>query len=109
MPKRRTPLADAPFAGISVATHRLALLRRALGAKAELRADSPRWSYVEHLLARATLDAGTLAVDVWRDEAEIAALWQVDRRFDPTWSVDRRESKLARWRQAVGRSLGWAP
>ena len=50
-----------------------------------------------------------LAVGVWRDEAEIAALWHVDRRFEPAWSADRREAKLARWRQAVGRSLGWAP
>jgi len=49
-----------------------------------------------------------LAVGVWQDETEIAALWQVDRRFEPSWSSDRREARLARWRQAVSRSLGWA-
>ena len=52
---------------------------------------------------------GGLAVGLWRDEAEIAALWQVERRFEPTWSTDRREAKLARWRQAVARARGWAP
>ena len=49
-----------------------------------------------------------LAIGVWQDSAEIAALWQVDRVFEPDWSADQRQAKRARWDQAVQRSAGWA-
>jgi len=49
-----------------------------------------------------------LATGVWRDEAEIAALWQVDRRFEPTWSAERRAAKRLRWCEAVDRARAWA-
>ena len=49
-----------------------------------------------------------LATGVWRDTADIAALWQVDRVFDPLWSDDRRRSTRERWQQAVGRAGRWA-
>lgn len=49
-----------------------------------------------------------LATGVWQDNAEIAALWQVDRVFEPAWSADQRQAKRARWDQAVQRSAGWA-
>ena len=49
-----------------------------------------------------------LTVDLWKSRDELAAHWQLDRRFEP--SMDRKEadSKMARWREAVGRSRGWA-
>lgn len=49
-----------------------------------------------------------LAGGVWRDAAQIAAQWQVDRRFEPQWSDARRRERLSRWREAVDRSRGWA-
>jgi glycerol kinase len=49
-----------------------------------------------------------LAVGVWRDTDELAALWQVERVFEPGWSVDQRQAQRARWAQAVDRSRGWA-
>jgi glycerol kinase len=49
-----------------------------------------------------------LAVGVWCDTDEIAALWQVDRVFEPGWSSDRRQAKRDRWAQAVARSRDWA-
>ncbi len=49
-----------------------------------------------------------LATGFWRDAGEIAAQWQVDRRFEPQWDATRRQAKLARWRQAVDRARGWA-
>jgi len=49
-----------------------------------------------------------LATGVWRDTDEIAALWQVDRVFEPAWSADQRQTRLARWAQAVSRTRGWA-
>jgi glycerol kinase len=49
-----------------------------------------------------------LAAGVWRDTDELAALWQVDRVFEPVWGAERRQALRARWAQAVDRSRGWA-
>ncbi len=49
-----------------------------------------------------------MAADVWKTQEEIAAHWQMDRRFEPTMSRDEAESMLARWRNAVKRSTDWA-
>jgi glycerol kinase len=49
-----------------------------------------------------------LAVDVWKSEEEIAAQWQMERRFTPSMSRDEAQSLLARWRDAVKRSTAWA-
>jgi radical SAM superfamily enzyme YgiQ (UPF0313 family) len=51
-PKRNTPLADAPFAGIDVVNHRLDRLRKGLRGRADVRATSARWAWVEAVLAR---------------------------------------------------------
>jgi glycerol kinase len=49
-----------------------------------------------------------LATQVWRGADEIAAQWQVERRFEPKMAPPDRQAKLARWREAVERSKGWA-
>ncbi|MDQ2715871.1 MAG: FGGY-family carbohydrate kinase, partial [Chloroflexota bacterium] len=48
-----------------------------------------------------------LATGFWRDQAEVAAYWSVDRTFDPQMSADRREQLYADWKRAVERSLRW--
>jgi glycerol kinase len=48
-----------------------------------------------------------LAVGLWRDRDELAAHWQVDRRFEPSIPDDERERRYQRWREAVERSKGW--
>jgi glycerol kinase len=48
------------------------------------------------------------AVGFWRDPAEVAANWALDRRFEPAMDAARRERLLRGWRRAVERSLGWA-
>jgi len=48
-----------------------------------------------------------LAVGYWQDEAEIRALWKVDRVFEPSMDDDRREKLLAGWERALGRAKGW--
>jgi glycerol kinase len=48
-----------------------------------------------------------LAVGFWQDEAELATLWQADRRFDPAMAADQRSALMAGWRRAVERSLNW--
>jgi glycerol kinase len=49
-----------------------------------------------------------LATGFWSGADEVAAQWAVDRRFEPQLSQQDRVRKLARWRQAVERSRGWA-
>lgn len=48
-----------------------------------------------------------LGVGVWRDTAEIAAHWSLDRCFTPRLASDRREALYQRWQEAVRRSLDW--
>ncbi len=49
-----------------------------------------------------------LAVGVWRSPEDIAALWQIERRFEPTLSAQARAHRRAQWRRAVERARGWA-
>jgi glycerol kinase len=48
-----------------------------------------------------------LAVGYWRDEGDIAANWQVDRRFEPTMSRDQASQLTAEWTKAVERAKHW--
>jgi glycerol kinase len=49
-----------------------------------------------------------LAVGFWSGLDEIASMWAIDRRFEPSLSADQRQANLARWRRAVERSRHWA-
>jgi glycerol kinase len=49
-----------------------------------------------------------LAVGFWKDAAEVAANWQVDRRFEPSMPRDRVAALTAGWDKAVARSMAWA-
>jgi radical SAM superfamily enzyme YgiQ (UPF0313 family) len=51
-PKRNTPLAGAPFAGIPLVQRRLDRLRRGLKGRADVRSTSARWAWVEAVLAK---------------------------------------------------------
>jgi glycerol kinase len=46
-----------------------------------------------------------LATGVWSSQAELAATWQLDRRFSPG---PRDDAAHARWRSAVEQTKGWA-
>ena len=48
-----------------------------------------------------------LSVGFWRDAAEVAANWALDRRFEPRMDPLRRERLLRGWQRAVQRSLAW--
>jgi glycerol kinase len=48
-----------------------------------------------------------LAVGLWKSREQIAAQWQMERRFEPRMPRPEAEARLARWREAVGRSLRW--
>jgi glycerol kinase len=49
-----------------------------------------------------------LTVDLWKSRDELATHWKADKRFEP--GMDRRDAaqRMARWREAVGRSRNWA-
>lgn len=45
-----------------------------------------------------------LAVGYWESEQEIAQLWQLDKRFEPTISADQRQTLRSAWRRAVSQA-----
>ena len=49
-----------------------------------------------------------LAVGCWADRDEVAANWQIARRFEPEMEEAVRVRLLGGWDKAVGRSLQWA-
>ena len=48
-----------------------------------------------------------LAVGYWSDLADVAANWQVDRRFEPAMSRDAAAALTAGWDKAVMRAKAW--
>ena len=42
-----------------------------------------------------------LSAGVWRDPAELSALWQADRVFHPTLPRERAQERMAQWERAV--------
>ena len=49
-----------------------------------------------------------LATGLWSGADELAALWSLERRFEPTLPEPVRRARQARWREAVARSRAWA-
>jgi len=49
-----------------------------------------------------------LAVGLWGDAAEIARHWVEEKRFEPAMDQDLAADRIAEWRRAVERSIGWA-
>jgi glycerol kinase len=48
-----------------------------------------------------------LAVGFWGSTEEVAANWQVDRRFEPAMPRDAAAARLHQWQRAVERSRDW--
>jgi glycerol kinase len=48
-----------------------------------------------------------LTVDLWKSRDELASHWQLDRRFEPRMPREEAQARMARWREAVQRSLAW--
>ena len=49
-----------------------------------------------------------LATGVWRDLDDIRSQWTLDRLYEPQMPAGQRETLLAGWHKAVGRTRGWA-
>jgi radical SAM superfamily enzyme YgiQ (UPF0313 family) len=61
--KRNTPMDGLPFAGIAVVDRRLDRLRKGLRGRADVRATSARWAWVEYVLAQGGIAEGRAARD----------------------------------------------
>lgn len=48
-----------------------------------------------------------LGVGFWNSRDEVAALWQIERRFEPDMSTSEREARLEQWHRAVRRASDW--
>ncbi|HYU31482.1 MAG TPA: FGGY-family carbohydrate kinase, partial [Thermoanaerobaculia bacterium] len=48
-----------------------------------------------------------LAVGVWKDLADVAGRWRLERVFEPRLDRARVEEMRARWARAVERAKGW--
>lgn len=48
-----------------------------------------------------------LAVGFWKDQSEIQAAWQLERRFEPHMSDEQRAKLYRGWQKAVERVLDW--
>jgi len=48
-----------------------------------------------------------LAVGVWKDLADVAGRWRIERVFEPRLDRDRAEEMRARWARAVERAKEW--
>jgi glycerol kinase len=48
-----------------------------------------------------------LAVGYWRSQADVAANWALDRRFEPAMPEEERAARYRRWCRAVERALDW--
>jgi radical SAM superfamily enzyme YgiQ (UPF0313 family) len=71
--KRNTPMDGAPFVPIEETERRVAYLRGKLRGRAEIRPTSPRWAWVEYMLAQGGEDAGLAALEAWRNGGSFAA------------------------------------
>jgi len=49
-----------------------------------------------------------LAVGYWKDGADVASNWRIDRSFAPSMSRDRAAALRAGWEKAVARAKDWA-
>jgi glycerol kinase len=48
-----------------------------------------------------------LAVGYWKDRNEIAAQWQLERRFEPQMAEEKREALYAGWKKAVKAAMAF--
>ena len=61
--KRHTPFDGQPYAGVQVVSQRLERLRRGLSGRADVRATSAKWAWVEYVLAQGAEAEGRATVE----------------------------------------------
>lgn len=71
--KKNTPLDGHPFAGIDVVERRLERLRRGLQGRADVRATSARWAWIEHELSQGGPEHGLAVLEAVRQGGSFGA------------------------------------
>ena len=71
--KRNTPLDGAPWAGIRTVEDRLRRLRARLRGRVEVRPVSPKWGWVEYVLAQGGFAEGLAVHQAWKTGGRFAA------------------------------------
>lgn len=79
--KRRTPLDGREFAGIDVVQQRLKRLERGLQGRADVRATSAKWAWVEFVLAQGAEEEGLALWDAVRAGGSFADYRRAFERF----------------------------
>jgi radical SAM superfamily enzyme YgiQ (UPF0313 family) len=102
--KRNTPMDGTPFVPVEETERRIAYLRAKLRGRAEIRPTSPRWAWVEYMLAQGGEDAGHAALDAWRAGASFAA-WK--RAFRERGVRPRGERRVADGRLRLPQLAAW--
>lgn len=64
---------------------------------------------VQETTAQGAAYLAGLAVGFWKDRADIAKRWAVDREFKPAMSKDARDDLYEGWKQAVSATMGFKP
>jgi radical SAM superfamily enzyme YgiQ (UPF0313 family) len=64
--KRNTPLDGAPFEPIQSLSSKLSKIRSSLKPMTDVRPSSPRWAWVEYMLAQGGEAAGLAAMNAWK-------------------------------------------
>ncbi|MHB8418023.1 MAG: radical SAM protein [Myxococcales bacterium] len=108
--KRNTPMDGAPFEPIASMDAKLARLRRGLRGKADVRATSARWAWVEYQLAQGGPEAGLAAMDAWRAGGTFSA-WKravAERGVRPRESQRVADGRLRLPQLALWPSVGAA-
>jgi glycerol kinase len=65
-------------------------------------------SKVRETTALGAAYAAGLAVGFWSDLDELRLKWRADRTWEPRMSESERQERMAGWRKAVQRAMGWA-
>lgn len=81
-PKRNTPLVDAEFAGIAEVDRLLDRLRRGLKGRADVRATSAKWAWVEAVLAKGGDAAGRAVLEAVHEGGGFAAYKRAFAKLD---------------------------
>jgi radical SAM superfamily enzyme YgiQ (UPF0313 family) len=89
--KRNTPLDGLPFAGEKVVDDRLDRLRRGLRGRADVRATSARWAWVEYVLAQGGEAEGLAVLEAVHDGGSFAAYKRAFKKLP----ANRAKRKLA--------------
>lgn len=94
-PKRNTPLAGAPFAGIALVQARLERLRRGLAGRADVRSISAKWAWVESVLAAGGEAEGRAVLDACHAGGSFAAYKRAFDALSPGTGKGRRLQVVA--------------